>query len=568
MLKTSVLVVTLQSNFGAFIRDGLDPSQFDSYITSDFSDAVHFVRQSNNPMVILDAQLEDHELSVMDIGYGLRQLKSETQFIVVTRPGQDVDAETLAAIATLSMPVSITELTRLLKKTSTPARQRKGAETPESDTKKQIPAADAAASLVWLTDVSKAAQQLTQLTLESAAQAAFITRKNELWAYAGQLSREAAQELTGTIQRYWDSSGQSDLLRFVRLKATEAQHMLYVRRLSEEMTLALVFDAETPFSTIRAQAGKLVKNLFDNSNASGPAQPQADPGITRNFSAEDQPDNGEFPGMPPISDVLGEVPPPIPNLSALTSALPWEKPAPSERRPVSEPVRARTTASQLKPAPQLKPVSQPVSPLNRVEQAPNRPAPSNAETAVSTPTRAAVPHAPQDLEVTRKQDGAFDPQSVIETRVQPNGEATPDVGGHRILIESPSMTQVNLSYACVLIPRFEQHYLVGDVAARLNEWLPQLCVAFGWRLEYISVRPDYLQWIARVHLNTAAGYVIKIIRQHTSDRMFAEFPRLKIENPSGEFWAHGFVVHGGSQPHPQQAIRNFIAQTRVRQGLR
>ena len=87
-------------------------------------------------------------------------------------------------------------------------------------------------------------------------------------------------------------------------------------------------------------------------------------------------------------------------------------------------------------------------------------------------------------------------------------------------------------------------------------------------MEYISVRPDYLQWIARVHLNTAAGYVIKIIRQHTSERMFAEFPRLKNENPSGEFWAHGFVVHGGSQPHPQQAIRNFIAQTRARQGLR
>jgi hypothetical protein len=58
--------------------------------------------------------------------------------------------------------------------------------------------------LSWLQDATKAAQHLTRLTLESSAQAALITRKNNLWAYAGQLSQEAAKELAMTVTRHWD----------------------------------------------------------------------------------------------------------------------------------------------------------------------------------------------------------------------------------------------------------------------------------------------------------------------------------------------------------------------------
>jgi hypothetical protein len=109
--------------------------------------------------------------------------------------------------------------------------------------------------------VTKAAQHLTRLTLESSAQAALITRKNNLWAYAGQLSQDAAKELATTVTRHWDGQKGSDLLRFVRLEATRAEHMLYATRLADDVVLALVFDAETPFSTIRMQAGQLVNRL-------------------------------------------------------------------------------------------------------------------------------------------------------------------------------------------------------------------------------------------------------------------------------------------------------------------
>jgi hypothetical protein len=133
-------------------------------------------------------------------------------------------------------------------------------------------------TLPWLQDVTKAAQHLTRLTLESSAQAALITRGDHLWAYAGQLSQGAAKELAVTVTRHWDGQKGSDLLRFVRLEATKAEHMLYATRIADEVVLALVFDAETPFSTIRSQASQLAQSLsiapYEEETASRSQEPR------------------------------------------------------------------------------------------------------------------------------------------------------------------------------------------------------------------------------------------------------------------------------------------------------
>ena len=73
--------------------------------------------------------------------------------------------------------------------------------------------------------------------------------------------------------------------------------------------------------------------------------------------------------------------------------------------------------------------------------------------------------------------------------------------------------------------------MTGDLLDQLGEWVPQICIAFGWRLEYISVRPEYLQWIVNVPPATSPGYLMRILRQHTSEKIFAEFPRFKKEIP-------------------------------------
>jgi len=76
-----------------------------------------------------------------------------------------------------------------------------------------------------------------------------------------------------------------------------------------------------------------------------------------------------------------------------------------------------------------------------------------------------------------------------------------------------------------------------------------------------------LQWIVNVPPTISPGHIMRVMRQQTSDRIFAEFVKLKQENPSKDFWAPGYLIMGGSQPHPQKLVRDFIKQTRQRQGL-
>jgi REP element-mobilizing transposase RayT len=125
----------------------------------------------------------------------------------------------------------------------------------------------------------------------------------------------------------------------------------------------------------------------------------------------------------------------------------------------------------------------------------------------------------------------------------------------------------HLAYACLLVPRFTSHYLTGDMADRLAEWLPKICIAFGWRLEFLAVRPTYLQWVVNVQPNTSPGYLMRVMRQHTSEKIFGEFAAIKKENPSGDFWAPGYLIMGGAQPHPPQLVKDYIRQTRERQGI-
>jgi DNA-binding response OmpR family regulator/REP element-mobilizing transposase RayT len=130
---------------------------------------------------------------------------------------------------------------------------------------------------------------------------------------------------------------------------------------------------------------------------------------------------------------------------------------------------------------------------------------------------------------------------------------------------SPALSLLN--YTCVLLPRLPQHYLAGELADRLAQWVQHLCLAFGWRLEGISLRPEYLQWTVQVAPSVSPGNLVRIIRQRTSLHIFNTYDYIKQQNPSGDFWATGYLIVSGPQPPSAQLLREYIAQTRKRQGI-
>jgi REP element-mobilizing transposase RayT len=255
----------------------------------------------------------------------------------------------------------------------------------------------------------------------------------------------------------------------------------------------LIFDAETPFSTIRTDATQLVHSLSASSSEKQTSQAQV---------AVETP-------IRPAVDALPSV---------------------SQPRNLNEPGRAVPTEQSIS----SKQAELPASDLKESDDS------SAANSKSKEPEEV-------DLSETR-------PSSITDT-------------ARKIVLESASPSVYNLDYACLLLPRFTNHHLTGDLSELLSDWVPQICIAFSWRLEYISVRPDYLLWVVNVPPATSPGYLMQILRRHTSENIFNDFPRFTKENPSGDFWASGYLIMGGSQPPPAQLIKDFIIQTRQRQGI-
>jgi len=49
------------------------------------------------------------------------------------------------------------------------------------------------------------------------------------------------------------------------------------------------------------------------------------------------------------------------------------------------------------------------------------------------------------------------------------------------------------------------------------------------------VRPDYLQWVSNVPPATSPGYVMRIMRAQTSEKIFARIPRPEERQPLRRF---------------------------------
>jgi REP element-mobilizing transposase RayT/DNA-binding NarL/FixJ family response regulator len=579
-MKANLLVVTPQASFGELIRQSLsDTGSFRIHMASGKAKAILAAEKENCTLALLDMELG--EKNVLDIGRSLRSMNSDLDLVILSDEELSPAMDAIRPWVLLRKPFYLPDFIQLVRAVPIIPDQLIDALEekiePESEEKMVEPSPQKndqpALDIPWLNDVTKAAQHLTRLTLESSAQAALITREKELWAYAGQLSQNAANELAATVSRHWDGQKGNDLLRFVRLESTKAEHMLYATSMSLGVILALVFDAETPFSTIRSQANSLARSLAIaktgplDSLERKPA-PKGEQ-VEVESEAEEYDESDEDLEIPSIADILNEIPPPVP------------------------PERVKADAPQMSADED----EQSVEVETEMDLDP-----SAAETRPSTPLPKKSNHRPSkesspaihlsDLILTEESgdkedsltDLADELAATMPSKSQRRRPATPirqpapgeldetrphsitEVAG-KMITESASPSMAQLNYACLLVPRFTAHYMTGDLADYLSEWMPNICVAFGWRLEFLAVRPDYLQWVVNVTPNTSPGYLMRIMRQQTSEKIFNEFPRLRRDNPSGDFWAPGYLIMGGLQPHPPQLVKDYIRQTRQRQGI-
>lgn len=460
-MARKALILSPSLGFAGLIRQVLeDTGDFEVSILGKLLRSGDLRRASNLTLVVLDADFAEANLA--GIVASLRYQSPDLSLIAIPAESRPTDPQLneLGADALLPSPFYLPDLVNAVEQLFGPL-------MPKEQSKRiayGAPAIRGTATLQpqqaspdWLKDVSQAAQYLTRLTLESASQAALITRGEKVWAYAGALPKEAAEELADAISEHL-SADRADLARFIHLDATHADYMLYATALGGEYGLALVFDAQMPFSQMRAQVDEIASALASApqqelaENATAQAKMSLKSGIAR-LRAGDQ--NGE---------PAAEEPPSHGNV-------------PSGNHPGG--VRRVTHSGSLEP--------------------------------ISA--------------------GSYD-----------------------------------LYYSFVVIPRLPTHILIGDLSDKIAIWLPQLCLAFGWRLENISLQPEFLQWTISMPPKESPESVVETFGKHLSQRIFEEFPRMAKENPSGQFWAAGSLILSGTHPGAE-LVTQYIQQTRARQGI-
>jgi REP element-mobilizing transposase RayT/DNA-binding response OmpR family regulator len=539
-MAVSVLIVTPTTAFGEIIRQALtEDGGYRPVLVSDAQEAMRHADQHSFEVVILDTDLREPRLVELELA--LRRTSPAMRLIVIPRKG-DLSMSNLSPDLFLTKPFYMPDLLEKLDEILSPIPVHVSEKIRNELASDGHPAASRNRPVSgqeappWLEDVTRAAQHLTRLSLETAAQASLITRGNELWAYAGHLPQEAAAELAAAVLRDYDwSVGASaavlngDLARFIHLESTDCDYMLYTTGLGDKMVLAMAFDAQMPFSKMRAQTGSLARAL-----AAPPSQDQNHPAVMEDDKESDL-DEARDAWIPEpelderLADRLGQP------FIAQDDILP---PSPPAHQPQGRiyPANASTTLEEL------------ASEVGFQQARPEYGQPPAEHGAPSLGNQPPVTAGAQ-------------PETVLAASAPPE-----DTSG---LVATAAMTSTwhRLSYALVLLPRLPQHFITGDLSDQMAGTIQRLSLSFGWRLEHLAVRPEYLLLVVTLPPDISPEALVMDLKKYTSLWIFDDFPRLGRENPSGDFWAPGYLLITATQPPNHQVLRTYIEQTRRVQGM-
>jgi REP element-mobilizing transposase RayT len=308
-----------------------------------------------------------------------------------------------------------------------------------------------------------------------------------------------------------------------------SEALFYARMLSPELVLGLACEASSPLSRVRHQAASLIHRLVEPLPSPVTVIPPEPPPSAA--AADDEEALG--------ADVQGELP--DFNLAELLASMPSPDPEPLGVPDSGEWLPEETPDVQPPPA-----------------------TPSNGDEVTY-----ALPWETGWDEETAK---------TVEINLPPNLAETVRLPG--VAITRPINTDLSAGpvssvtagvtrpvFTCILLPARPEHYLTGEVAQWLAVTVPQMCHAFGWQIEGLTIQPSYLQWSVRLPPAVSPSYLVRLIRKQTSLALLQRFA-VSGRSATDDFWAPGYLIISGADPIAPNMLRDFIAQTRRRQGLK
>jgi len=546
-MTANILLVTPHFGFGQLLKKKLDGiGDYCTTLSSGMSSALTLASQGIYNLAIIDSACVNG--SIARISTELRNLNPGIRQLAILHKDQkaapgigniDIDEWLLLPFTIIELYAAVEQVLTDTAQPENTSLQSSGQRTPENTNvdkqSKDLSSPDNSDEAIrWRLTNTSVKTLLEEQMAESGAQAALVIREGKLWAYVGQFLQKAAEKLTDQVIGYWDDRSSlrtvdqksNDLIRYIQVENYPSESLLYVTRLRVNMVIAVIFASNAHFFEVRSQVKTIVDVLIRENRAQSLLYDE--PGIgTSRRGAGDQVES---------IDHAGEEPPARQDIRVSDRETPWLWAYATEETVSAVSDRERSVE-------------------DRIDEGQNNQK-AFAHTAGSTGEQGGVE--------------AQYAESIPPNIQQAVYEGTRR-GIHTSLLEN--FTQLStmewhiLNYACLLIPRMPRHKIIGSLRARLEHWIRDVAIASGWRLDYLTIRPEYLHWITSAPPNLAPLTIIRQVENYTSTLIFQEFPQFALENPSQHFWAPGYVLASEFDPFTPVVIEGFIDHIRQAQGI-
>ncbi|MGI8504572.1 MAG: IS200/IS605 family transposase [Hassallia sp.] len=117
-----------------------------------------------------------------------------------------------------------------------------------------------------------------------------------------------------------------------------------------------------------------------------------------------------------------------------------------------------------------------------------------------------------------------------------------------------------LNYHFVFIPKRRKKILVGEVAARLQQIIHQVCDENRWRLIALEIMPDHVHMFVNAKPCDDPSKIIRLVKGRASHHLREEFPDLKNKLPT--LWTPSYFVSTAGNICTE-SVKRYIEQQKA-----
>ena len=122
--------------------------------------------------------------------------------------------------------------------------------------------------------------------------------------------------------------------------------------------------------------------------------------------------------------------------------------------------------------------------------------------------------------------------------------------------------EYGMGYTFFLVPEVPLITLPESLINLLTGCLQDTCQSNGWKLEFVTIDPKYLQWAVSVQPAVMTMQIVQQVRTKTTEQINSYFDGIMDNINATDFWIRGYLLLHGLHPHSSDIIERYIRLVR------